>query len=50
MLAGAGAGVETDIVRCADTVKTSFPDVELDTVKPSLDDGFGGSILWAASV
>jgi hypothetical protein len=48
--AGVGVGVETEIVRCADDVKTSFPDGELDTVKSDMGDGFGGSIFWAASV
>jgi hypothetical protein len=49
MAAGA-KGVETEIVCCADDVKTSFPDAEPDTIKSTIGEGFGGSILGAASV
>ena len=50
MAAGAGEGVEMEIVGLADDVKTSFPDTEPDAVTPTIGEGFGSSISWAASV
>ena len=50
MAAGTGEGVETVIVRCVDDVKTSLLDTELNAVKPTTGEGFGGFTSCAASV